>query len=76
MRILISGIILLLVAFELSADWRCDCSQKVGVCKARISLQEKKLKIQTNTDKCAQVVWYANDTPNLATVTDYKYTEH
>jgi hypothetical protein len=62
---LIYSLILALMTSKLSlaavASTNCDCSKLLDQCGAAISPAGSDIQIKTNTKRCSQVTWYADD---------------
>jgi len=57
------------------ASTNCDCSKLLDQCGAAISPAGSNIQIRTNTKKCSQVTWYADDTAHNTVVVDGKNLE-
>ena len=62
---LFNSLILTILTTTLSvasvASTNCDCSKLLDQCGASISPAGSDIQIKTNTKKCSQVTWYADD---------------
>lgn len=63
-------LILLLFSLLAEAQQRCDCSQQIGNCSAKVSHAQGLLEVVTDTPRCAQVLYYLDGQPGVALVTD------
>ena len=78
MKLLYSLIITILTAtlsLASVASTNCDCSKLLDQCGAAISPAGSNIQIRTNTKKCSQVTWYADDTAHNTVVVDGKNLE-
>ena len=57
------------------ASTNCDCSKLLDQCGAAISPSGSNIQIRTNTKRCSQVTWYADDTAHNTVVVDGKNLE-
>jgi len=57
------------------ASTNCDCSKLLDQCGAAISPAGSNIQIRTNTKKCSQVTWYADDAAHNTVVVDGKNLE-
>lgn len=55
-------------SFTVIASTNCDCSKLLKQCGAAISHVGSDIQIKTNTKKCSQVTWYADDTAHSSIV--------
>ena len=51
----------ILYSFSTQASTACDCSKLLEQCGANVKPAGKDIQIMTNTKRCAQVTWYADD---------------
>lgn len=52
------------------ASTNCDCSKLLDQCGAAISPAGSNIQIRTNTKRCSQVTWYADDIAHNTVVVD------
>lgn len=52
------------------ADWRCNCSTKLGSCEARVKLEGNRLLISSSAPQCSMVVLLIDGQPRVSNVTD------
>jgi hypothetical protein len=57
------------------ASTNCDCSKLLDQCGAAISPAGSDIQIRTNTKRCSQVTWYADDIAHNTVVVDGKNLE-
>ena len=57
------------------ASTNCDCSKLLEQCGAAISPAGSEIQIRTNTKRCSQVTWYADDEANSTVVVNGKNRE-
>ena len=57
------------------ASTNCDCSKLLDQCGAAISPAGSDIQIRTNTKRCSQVTWYADDIAHNTVVVDGKNVE-
>jgi hypothetical protein len=57
------------------ASTNCDCSKLLDQCGAAISPAGSNIQIRTNTKRCSQVTWYADDIAHNTVVVDGKNLE-
>jgi len=57
------------------ASTNCDCSKLLDQCGAAISPAGSDIQIKTNTKRCSQVTWYADDIAHNTVVVDGKNLE-
>lgn len=58
-----------------AASTNCDCSKLLEQCGAAISPAGSDIQIKTNTKRCSQVTWYADDEPHNTVVVNGKNRE-
>ena len=58
---LLLAIITATASLTASASTNCDCSKLLEQCGASISPAGSDIQINTNTKRCSQVIWYADD---------------
>ena len=54
------------------ASTNCDCSKLLDQCGAAISPAGSEIQIRTNTKRCSQVTWYADDEAHSTVVVNGK----
>ncbi len=57
------------------ASTNCDCSKLIEQCGAAISPAGSDIQIKTNTKRCSQVTWYADDEAHSTVVVNGKSSE-
>jgi len=57
------------------ASTNCDCSKLLEQCGAAISPAGSEIQIRTNTKRCSQVTWYADNEANSTVVVNGKNRE-
>ena len=67
---LILAMITTTVSLASVASTNCDCSKLLDQCGAAISPAGPDIQIKTNTKKCSQVTWYADDEVHSTVVVD------
>jgi hypothetical protein len=76
---LFNSLILTLLTSTLSlvsvASTSCDCSKLLDQCGAAISPAGSDIQIKTNTKRCSQVTWYADDIAHNTIVVNGKNRE-
>jgi hypothetical protein len=65
----------LLISSTASASANCDCTKVLEQCGASISSIGPEIQIMTNTKRCAQVTWYADNEAHNTIVTNGKQRE-
>lgn len=58
-----------------SASTSCDCSKLLEQCGAAISPAGSEIQIRTNTKRCSQVTWYADDKAHSTVVVNGRNRE-
>ena len=64
-----------LFSFSGSASTGCDCTKLLDQCGASIRSAGSDIQITTNTRRCAQVSWYADDAVHNTVVVNGKTSE-
>jgi len=76
---LFNSLLLAIVTATLSltafASTNCDCSKLIEQCGAAISPAGSDIQIKTNTKRCSQVTWYADDEAHSTVVVNGKNRE-
>ena len=72
---LILAILTTTVSFTAAASTNCDCSKLLKQCGAAINPAGSDIQIKTNTKRCSQVTWYADDKAHNTVVVNGKYRE-
>jgi hypothetical protein len=72
---LILTILTTTLSFASVASTSCDCSKLLEQCGAAISPAGSDIQIRTNTKRCSQVTWYADDIAHNTIVVDGKNLE-
>lgn len=62
--------LLLLAGCAAQAQQRCDCSVQQGDCQAQVSYDQGLVEVVTDTQQCAQVLFYIDGQPQVTVVTD------
>ena len=64
--------LLIAISTAHAASARCDCApdKKLGRCTAEIRQESNWLTIKSNVPQCSQVIWYADEQPNITIVMD------
>ena len=57
------------------ASTNCDCSKLLDQCGAAISPAGSDIQIRTNTKRCSQITWYADDTAHNTIVVNGLHRE-
>jgi hypothetical protein len=52
------------------ADARCNCTQKLGTCEARVKLEANRLLVSSSAPQCSMVVFHVDGQPKVTTVLD------
>ena len=71
---LLAGVIALF-SFPVSASTDCDCTTLLDQCGASVRSAGSDIQITTNTRRCAQVSWYADDALHNTVVVNGKISE-
>ena len=74
-RTLLFGFAIAAYSFSTSASMSCDCSRLLEQCGANIKPAGSEIQILTNTKRCAQVTWYADDVAHNTVVKNGKNSE-
>ena len=64
-----------ITSLSASASTNCDCSNLLEQCGAAISPSGSEIQIKTNTKRCSQVTWYADDEAHSTVVVNGKNRE-
>ena len=59
-----------LLASNVRAELRCDCSQIVDTCSAEISFDDNEIEIESNEDACSRVDYLIDGQPYTALIVD------
>lgn len=62
--------LVLLGCVAAQAQLRCDCSVQEGDCQATVGYEKDLVEIVTDTQQCAQVIFYVDGQPQVTVVTD------
>jgi len=72
---LLLAIVTATVSLTAVASTKCDCSKLLEQCGAAISTAGSDIQIKTNTKRCSQVTWYADDKAHSTVVVNGKNRE-
>ncbi|MEM7281827.1 MAG: energy transducer TonB [Pseudomonadota bacterium] len=69
---------ILIACFSLTnawGEWRCDCTQVVGSCRATVEVEGNGVSVSSNSQQCSRVDYYIDGQPFVTVAVDGKANE-